>query len=154
MATSPEAWFNCTLGEDALLFRRIRGREELGRLPEYRLELMRAQRLEPIEANKLLGTQATVKLLRSSGQFRFLNGWITSVELGGAVGRYDTYHVALRPWLWHLTLGADCRIFQDKTVLEVIQAVFADYSSAQVDSSKLSGSLRARPHCVTMFSCT
>lgn len=148
MATSPEAWFKCTLGDEELLFRRMVGKEELGRLPEYRLELMRAQKLEPIAPTKLLGTQATVKLLRAHNQYRYINGWITSVELGGAVGRFDIYHVVLRPWLWHLTLGADCRIFQDKNALQIIQAVFGDYSSAQVDTTRLSGTPRIRPYCV------
>jgi type VI secretion system secreted protein VgrG len=148
MATTPEAWFKCTLGDDALSFRRLQGREELGRLPEYRLELLRAQRLDPIPAEKLLGTQATVKLLRAHDQFRYIHGWITSVDLGGAVGRFDLYRVELRPWLWHLTLGADSRIFQDKNVVQIIEAVFADYSSAKVDTSKLSGARRTRPYCV------
>jgi type VI secretion system secreted protein VgrG len=148
MAATPEAWFKCTLGDDQLLVRRLHGREELGRLPEYRLELMRSQRLEPIDAADLLGTQATVKLLRANDQFRWINGWITAVDLGGAAGRFDIYRVELRPWLWHLTLGTDCRIFQDKNALQIIEAVFADYSSAKVDTAKLSGTLRTRPYCV------
>jgi type VI secretion system secreted protein VgrG len=148
MATTPEAWFLCSLGDDELRFRRMQGREELGRLPEYVLELVRTQRMDPIDPEKLLGTQATVKLQRSAGQFRYINGWITSVEMGGAVGRYDTYHVVLRPWLWHLTLGDDCRIFQDKNALEIIEAVFADYSHVKLDKSKLSGTPRKRLYCV------
>lgn len=148
MATNPEATFKCTLGDDAFRFRRMHGREELGRLPEYRIELMRSQRLEPVAAERLLGTQATVKLLRPGGQFRYVNGWITAVDLGGAIGRYDLYRVELKPWLWHLTLGADCRIFQDKTVVDILQAVFGDYSNANVDMTKLSGTLRSRPYCV------
>jgi len=148
MANTPEAWFNCTLGDDALRFRRLKGKEELGRIPEYDVELMRAQKLGPIKSDDLLGTQATVKLQRTGDNFRYINGWITSVELGGAVGRYDTYHVALRPWLWHLTLGADSRVFQDKTAMQVIEAVFADYRNVQLDKSKLSGVPRTRPYCV------
>jgi len=148
MATAPEAWFKCTLGDEQLLFRRMLGKEELGRLPEYRLELTRAQKLEPVSPTALLGTQATVKLLRSHEQYRYINGWITSVELGGAVGRFDIYHVVVRPWLWHLTLGADCRIFQDKNALQIIQAVFGDYSSAQFDTTRLTGTTRTRPYCV------
>ena len=148
MATTPEATFSCTLGDDAFRFRRMHGREELGRLPEYRVELMRSQRLEPVAAEKLLGTQATVKLLRVNGEFRYVNGWITAVDLGGAAGRYDLYRVELRPWLWHLTLGADCRIFQDKTVVDIVQAVFGDYSNANVDITKLAGTPRTRPYCV------
>jgi type VI secretion system secreted protein VgrG len=148
MASTAEAWFQCTLGNDALRFRRMEAREDLGRLPEYRIELMRTQRLDPVAPAALLGTQATVKLLRSAGQYRYINGWITSVELGGAVGQYDTYHVVLHPWLWHLTLGADCRIFQDKNVRQILEAVFGDYRGVLVDMSKLSGTPRTRPYCV------
>ena len=148
MANTPEAWFLCTLGDDALRVRRMQGHEELGRLPEYRVELVRSQRLDPLVPADLLGTQATVKLQRTGAQFRYINGWITSVELGGAVGKYDTYHVVLKPWLWHLTLGADCRIFQDKNALQIFEAVFGDYPNVQVDTAKLSGRPRNRPYCV------
>jgi type VI secretion system secreted protein VgrG len=148
MASTAEAWFQCTLGDDALRFRRMYAREDLGRLPEYRIELVRAQRLDPVAPADLLGTQATVKLLRSAGEFRYINGWITSVELGGVVGNYDIYHLVLSPWLWHLSLGADCRIFQDKNAKQVLEAVFGDYKGVQVDMSKLSGTPRTRPYCV------
>ena len=90
MANAPEARFLCTLGDDALRLRRMRGYERLGRLPEYHIELARSQRLDPIAPDKLLGTQATVKLQRTGDKFRYINGWITSVELGAAVGRYDS----------------------------------------------------------------
>lgn len=148
MANTAEAWFQCTLGNDTLRFRSMQAREDLGRLPEYRIELVRSQRLDPVVPAKLLGTQATVKLLRSAGQYRYISGWITSVELGGAVGSYDTYQVVLQPWLWHLTLGADSRIFQDKNVRQILEAVFGDYRGVQVDMSKLSGTSRTRPYCV------
>jgi type VI secretion system secreted protein VgrG len=148
MANTPEAAFLCKLGDDALRVRRIQGHERLGRLPSYRLELVRSQRLDPLGLDALLGTQATLKLQRTGEQFRYINGWVTSLELGGAVGRYDIYHLILRPWLWHLTLGADSRIFQDKNALQVIDAVFADYSNVQLDTSKLSGTPRTRPYCV------
>lgn len=142
-----EAEFVSSLGQDALLFRRMQGREELGRLPEYRIELLRSQKNGPIDVEKLLGTKATVKLLLAKGKYRYFNGWITAIDQGGSTGRFDVYRVDLRPWLWHLTLGADCRIFQEKTAVEIIEAVFADYSSQQVEK-KLTGSFRKRQYCV------
>lgn len=148
MPTTSEAWFKCTLGDDALRFRRMQAREELGRLPDYRIELMRNKKMPPIDPESLIGTQATVKILRTGEQYRYINGWISSVEQGAAVGSYDLYQIVLRPWLWDLTLSADCKIFQDKTTLQILQAVFGDYSRAQFDASKLSGTLRTRPYCV------
>ena len=148
MANTAEAWFQCTLGDDALRFRCMQAREDLGRLPEYRIEMVRSQRLDPVVPAKLLGTQATVKLLRSAGQYRYINGWITSVELGGAVGSYDTYQVVLQPWLWHLTLGADCRIFQDKGADQIIKLVFEDYKSVMQVQDMCDGAFRKRPYTV------
>ena len=142
-----EAEFLSTLGKEALLFRRLQGREELGRLPEYRLELLRPQKSGALDAEKLLGTKVTVKLVRSDKQHRFINAWVVAVEQGGVSGRFDVYRLELRPWLWHLTLNADCRIFQDKTAVEIIEAVFADYSSQQIEK-KISGTIRKRNYCV------
>ena len=148
MATTPEATFHCTLGDDALLFRRMQGKEELGRVPEYRVELLRPHASVPFRADQLLGTSATVKLLMTGGGYRFVNGWITAVELGGSTGRFDIYRLEMRPWLWYLTLSADCRIFQDKTVLQIIDEVFAAYKGVALDKLKLSGAPRQRPYCV------
>ena len=116
-------------------------------MPDYRIELMRAQRLDAHRSHGTSGHAASVKLLRAAGQFRYINGWITSVELGGAVGNFDTYHVALQPWLWHLTLGADCRIFQDKNGVRSSRR-FSGLRGVQVDKSKLTGTPRSRPYCV------
>jgi type VI secretion system secreted protein VgrG len=61
--------------------------------------------------------------------------------------RYTTYYADLRPWLWLLTLTSDSRIFQNKTVPEIIEAVFTglgltDYRNA------LTATYTAREYCV------
>ena len=45
-------------------------------------------------------------------------------------GRYHVYHATVRPWLWFLTRTADCRIFQEQTVPDIIKEVFGDHSVA------------------------
>jgi type VI secretion system secreted protein VgrG len=39
-------------------------------------------------------------------------------------GRYYRYHAVVRPWLWFLSRTADCRIFQDMTVPDIVKTVF------------------------------
>ena len=41
-----------------------------------------------------------------------------------------TDFATVRPWLWFLTRTADCRIFQDMKVPDIIKMVFADHKSA------------------------
>ncbi len=146
-----EAEFRSPLPKGALIFRRIEGREELGRLPEYHVELKRPndmKEMSPLKAKDLLGKVAGVDILLKDGTMRQVNGIVTRFQRGGVEGRYDLYYVELRPWLWHLTLGSDCRIFQEKTALEIIQSVFAEYSSATALENKISGSLAKRPFTV------
>ncbi len=143
-----EAKFLCPLPEDSLLFRRMVAREALGRLPEYRIELLRESRRAPLAARQLLGAKASIELWVDEGQFRYTSGIVTRFEHGGTSGRFDVYRVELRPWLWHLTLGADCRIFQDKTAVEVLDAIFAEYSSAGEIEKKLIATYRTRAFTV------
>jgi type VI secretion system secreted protein VgrG len=147
-APTLEAEFISPLGDGQLHFRRMNAREELGRVPVYRIELLRESTKTPIPAKSLLGIKATVKLMTGDKKFRYFNGVVTRFEQGGVSGRFDIYRVELRPWLWQLSLGADCRIFQDKSAIEVIEAIFAEYSSAGAVEKKTSGAFRKRPYTV------
>ncbi len=118
------------LGEDELIFYRLTGTEEMGRLFEFEVELIREIEKGSVNATDLLGKGMTVKLEMSSGGTRYLNGVLTQFKHTGLINNVSTYRAVLRPWLWLLTLSADCKIFQDKTVVNIIEDVFADYSSA------------------------
>jgi type VI secretion system secreted protein VgrG len=142
-----ETEFLSPLGEKALFFRRLDAREELGRLPEYRVELLRLSSEKPLEPDALLGLKATVRIEVGPETFRHVNGVVTLFEQGGTNGRFDIYKVELRPWLWQLTLGADCRIFQDMTAVEILDQVFIDYGSPAVDK-RLNTTFRTRPYTV------
>jgi len=131
----------------ALLFRRMVAREELGRLPEYRLELLRETKLPAIKAAELVGAKVDIKIRIDKSSNRYINGYVTRLERGGVVGRYDVYQVLVQPWLWQLTLGADCKIFQNESALDVIKAVFAGYSQAgTVKTGDVSGAKNKRPY--------
>jgi type VI secretion system secreted protein VgrG len=53
----------------------------------------------------------------------------------------------VRPWLWFLTRTADCRIFQDMKVPDIIKKVFDDHPSADF-KFELTGSYRKWTYCV------
>ncbi|QHJ00978.1 type VI secretion system tip protein VgrG [Xylophilus rhododendri] len=142
-----EVRFNCSLKPDDLMFRSLSGWEELGRLPEYVVELLRPEKLGALKAQELLGKGASVTLMLDNKQERHLHGVVAEFERGGTSGRNHVYRVTLRPWLWQLTLGADCRIFQDKTAVQILDAVFAEYDSSKVDK-RLTGSCASRPYTV------
>lgn len=143
-----EAEFKCTLSSTDLKFRRLQSWEAQGRLPEHMLELLRLSTKTPLKPDQLLGTEASVHIKLDNNNTRYIHGVITHFERGGVVGRYDVYRITLQPWLWQLELGADCRIFQDKTVVEILDAVFAEYKSASRVDKHLQQTFAKRPYTV------
>ncbi|MDP9901036.1 type VI secretion system Vgr family protein [Variovorax ginsengisoli] len=149
--TELEAQFLTSLDgtEPALLFRTLVAREDLGRLPQYRVELLRLSEFSPLAAKTILGTQVDIKIQVYKDDFRYIHGFVTEFERGGVSGRYDIYRVVVTPWLWQLTQSADCRIFQDQSAVDVIVAVFAKYrSKGSVDKSKVDAGSAKRPYTV------
>lgn len=61
---------------------------------------------------------------------REINGIVDEARFLRIEGRHAFYEVRLRPWLFAATLMTDCRIFQDKTVREVIDEALSglDYA--------------------------
>nr|WP_314577901.1 type VI secretion system tip protein TssI/VgrG [uncultured Pseudomonas sp.] len=134
------------LGADVLLFRRMSASEGLSTLSEYRLDLY-SERAD-LKMDDLLATQMTVSVELPKGGQRYFSGMVTRFVYTGRQGRFATYHAELRPWLWFLTRSSDCRIFQEQSVPDIVKAVFAPYTIADVDSSGLSGSYPALTYCV------
>ena len=133
------------LGKDVLLFRALHGREELGRLSEFELSALSSR--ADIDPGGLLGKSVTVKLELLGGGYRYFDGHVTRFTQGGMVGRYYQYRMTARPWLWFLTRTADCRIFQEKTVPEILKEIFADHAMAIFEDG-LTGTYAKREYCV------
>src|SRR5215510_12101897 len=133
------------LGKEVLLFRAMRAREELGRLSEFDLSALSTR--GDIGPSEILSKNVTVRLELLSGGFRYFNGYVTRFGQGGMVGRYYQYRMIVRSWLWFTTRTADCRIFQEKTVPEIIKEVFADHPVAVFEDG-LAGRYSKRTYCV------
>jgi type VI secretion system secreted protein VgrG len=133
------------LGADVLLFRGMSAHEEMSRLFEYRLDLLSSR--DDIGLDDILGKNVTIKLVLPDDTTRFFNGYVTRFAQGGMYGRYNRYIATVRPWLWFLTRTADCRIFQDMKVPDIIKAVFADHPSADY-KMELTATYRKWTYCV------
>ena len=123
-----------SLGNNDLLFRSMSGRETLGRMFEYSVELL--SKNASLDLSELVGQPMTVQLQLPKGQ-RYFNGVVRRVSLVGGAGRFAVYRATLRPWMWQLRLRSGCRIFQNLSVPEIIKNIFlehgfADFSDALV----------------------
>jgi type VI secretion system secreted protein VgrG len=102
------------------------------------------------ELKQLLGEQMTVSLKQADGRYVPWHGYVTQAAQLGSDGGLARYRLTMGPWLTWLGLRRDSFVFQDKTALEIIEDVFADYPQAQwrlqVSDDTLAG-LRKRSLC-------
>lgn len=137
--------FHCALGADVLVVRRLSGIEQLGRPFQFDVELL-SERVD-IKLESLLGLNACVRLDVGGGKQRFFNGIMVDLALAGSVGRSHRYVGVLRPWFWLLTRTHNCRVFQNKSVPEIVRQIFGEHGFSDFED-RLHGSYGAREYCV------
>jgi type VI secretion system secreted protein VgrG len=110
------------LGDDELLLVALHGREAISECFCFDLEMI-SENAE-IRAADLIAKPITVGMVNGQG-CRYVNGFVNEFVLMSNEERFSRYRVRIVPWLWFLTRTTDCAIYQNKTVPEIIQAVFA-----------------------------
>src|SRR5215472_6805833 len=117
---------NSPLGEDALLLRSLTGGEGISRLFHFSVDLLSEN--HSIAHKDIVGKQVTISLYHSGGDGqRHWNGFVSRFACTGGDNRFSYYHAEIVPWLWFLTRTADCQIFQQKTIPEIVKKVFQDH---------------------------
>jgi type VI secretion system secreted protein VgrG len=113
------------LGKDKLLLLSFSGTEEISRLFSFQLELLSLD--FNINFDDIVGKNVTFGLPGDpEGTMRYFNGYVTRfAQMPGYAG-YARYQAEVSPFLWFLTRVADCRIFQNKTVPDIIKQIFGD----------------------------
>ena len=132
------------LGEDTLLLTAFSYSEQLGRPFQAELSLS-SEEEHPVEFAKVVGQNVTIRLDQPGGGQRFFNGFVSRFVAGGRDARLASYHATVVPWLWFLTRTADCRIFQHKTVPDIIKDVLKEFPDVEF---ALTGNYEPWEYCV------
>src|SRR5215471_10572694 len=139
------AEFTTPLGKDVLVLTDFSGSEGLGELFEYHIDALSDK--EDINFDDAIGQGCMVKLKTDDGKTRIYHGIMTEARWIGWRDEYCRYRIVLRPWLWLLGHKADCRIFLDKTVKDIIQEVFSKAGFSDFEF-RTSGSYDKIEYCV------
>jgi type VI secretion system secreted protein VgrG len=147
------ASFESKLGEDQLLLSSFHGREQLGALFAYNVDLLHPDGGQDVILDELVGDNASIRLQMETDEMkdtRYFNAIIASLTFTGREDAFGTYRARLVPWLWLLTRTSDCRSFQDKTVQQIMEKVFTDYGFKDSKDFRfdLRGSYKPKPFCV------
>ncbi len=112
------------LGDDALLLRGFSGSESISQLFHFNLDLLSQN--DSLSFQDIVGKPVGITVQDADGEDRHWHGFVSRFSQGHQDGKLTAYHAQMVPWLWFLTRTADCRIFQNKTVPDIIQKVFKD----------------------------
>ncbi|QNA90909.1 type VI secretion system tip protein VgrG [Massilia sp. Dwa41.01b] len=112
------------LGPDTLLVECLRGEEGLSSGFTFQVSLLSTDADIPLKW--LIGQPALLELLTASPGMgrRPFHGYITAAQCVGANGGFARYTARIEPWCAFLKFGRDSRMFQDKTVFDILDAVF------------------------------
>ena len=133
------------LGTDALLVRSMRARETL--FGPFHIELELVSETLEIDLAAMIGTSMTVQILFDGSTPRYLNGLVSAFSQEGVGDRIAYYRADLVPWISVLQYRTDCRIFQDKSVLDIAKEVFEQRGFRDFED-KTTGSYPSRVYTV------
>jgi len=114
------------LGEDVLLLKSFDYQDELCRPFRMEMELQSTQ--DDINFDDIVGQKVTVTINLPNYQKRYINGYIAQFRQVGFTASSEQnltdYRAVMVPWLWMLSRSSNCRIFQNKTPLDIIKSVW------------------------------
>ena len=134
---------------DGMEFVRLTGADEISRPFRYDLHLLLPSAGGPADTadpSDILGEQVTVKVTSEFGD-RFFSGIVDEFGVSGVSSNEVLYFATLRPWIWLMSKARDNRIFQNMSVVEIVEEVFGAYSAATFEN-RLKGSYPQREYCV------
>jgi type VI secretion system secreted protein VgrG len=117
----------------------------MSRLFRFELDLLSED--PKIKYTDIIGKSVTISLMQADGTPRYFNGVISRFGQGVSDDLMTSYHAEMVPWLWFLTRTADCRIFQNKTIPDIIKQIFSDLGFNDFSDS-LGSSYQPREYCV------
>ncbi|EAB8043454.1 TPA: type VI secretion system Vgr family protein [Salmonella enterica] len=119
----------------ALLFASLDGGETLSELFSYVVQLKTPDTLNlgyvspaaNLPLKPMVGKDLCVNIELDGGGKRHISGLVTAARVVGHEGRSVTYELHMEPWLKLLTHTSDYKAFQNKTVVDILDEVLAEY---------------------------
>ena len=136
--------------KDFFLLQSFSGVEGISRPYVFQLDVL--SETKNIDFSKILGKKATITLETSiSGKNRYFSGYISQFIQADGKGNLSHYRMDVVPWIWFLGLKADCRIFHNLSVPDIVKKILENPPTSQkesVDVSNIRGTYSKLEYCV------
>jgi len=132
------------LGDDKLLLTGVTGQEAISRLFHFHLTTL--SEATDIDFTQIVGQNVTINVTKADDSQRYFNGIVSHFACTGKDGDMTRYELQVVPKLWTLTRYADCRIYHNKDVTEIVKAVLEERG---IDyQASLTGTYKKLEYCV------
>lgn len=132
------------LGAKDLHFARLIAKDKLSEPFRYQFHML--SRVAGLAFGRQIGQPLSLEMDMGDAGKRHFHGICTKISHVGPASSYEHYVAIVRPSLWVLRQSADCRIFQNQSIPEIIKSVLAD-GGVSVDD-KLTESYSRVEYCV------
>ncbi|NJQ21802.1 type VI secretion system tip protein VgrG [Pantoea sp. LS15] len=97
----------------------LSGQEGISQFFSFQIEILLAT--GGLDLSSMPGERLAVQVSGEGGSLRCFHGRIAECAGQGPEGRYFRYRFTLRPALWFLSFNRQCRIFQGKSIIDIIK---------------------------------
>lgn len=133
------------LGKDKLIIKRFSGEEKISGLFRFYLEMI--SDANDLNFESIVGKNVTVTMKLAESGERYFHGLVGRFVQAGGDEKNTTYLADVYPWFWMLTLTRDSKIFQNKSVPDIIEEIFKDNGFTDFKNS-LTKTYSPREYCV------
>ena len=124
--------------------------EGMGEPFELRLQVLGSS--AHVDIRSLIGEELTLRLRVPGAGYRSWHGYVLAAAQAGSNGGLARYELVVQPWLGLLAARVNCHVHPgERTALQLIEAVFAEYPQAnwRLDvSPETLSAMRLRPLCI------
>ncbi len=146
MANQITFFLETPFGEDVLSVDSFRGSEEISAGFRYTLQVSSHE--WELNFEDIIAQPVSMKITQLDGSNTWISGLASHFSQVSSATDLSHYQLIIEPWTWMLTHRSNCRIFQEKSVLEILQEVISDagFSGKYVDET--SGSYNPQEYTV------
>jgi type VI secretion system secreted protein VgrG len=105
-----------------------------------------------VDLDALLGQPARLEVSLADGTRAFFDGEVCAAAMVGSDGGFARYRLRISPWLWRLGHVRNSRVWQDKSVADIVDSIFEDYQPQarwrwSEDTGPFLAEVRPRSYC-------
>jgi type VI secretion system secreted protein VgrG len=133
------------VGANDLLPEHLTGNEGISSPFFFALDLL-ATPSTAVDPKSIVGSKCCITIqANDAGGLRYINGYVMGLEMYGGDDEFSRYRADIVPNIWLLRLNKNTRVFQDKSVIDIVTAVLGNYNITLSDQT--SGSYVQLDYC-------